>query len=89
LLLMFMLFLVGQLATGLAEYNAEQREHGQPMVVFTDYMATGHPWEAVFENWESEFLQMGAYVLLTVFLRQKGSPESKPVHAPYWKTGGD
>ena len=77
LLLMFMLSLVGQLATGLAEYNAEQREHGRPMVVLNDYLATGHPWEALFENWESEFLQMAVFVLLTTRLVQKGSPESR------------
>jgi hypothetical protein len=77
LLMAFLLFLVGQLATGLAEYNAEQREHGRPVVVLNDYLATGHPWEALFENWESEFLQMAVFVLLTTFLIQKGSPESR------------
>jgi hypothetical protein len=41
------------------------------------YLATGHPWEALFENWESEFLQMAVFVLLTTFLIQKGSPESR------------
>ena len=44
---------------------------------FGAYLSEGHLWEALFENWESEFLQMGAYVLLTVFLIQKGSAESK------------
>ena len=43
----------------------------------SDYLATGHPWEALFENWESEFLQMAVFVLLTTFLIQKGSPESR------------
>ena len=77
LLAMFALSLVGQLATGLAEYNAEQREHGQPLVSLSGYLGTGHPWEALFENWESEFLQMAVFVLLTTFLVQKGSPESR------------
>ena len=72
LMLMFLLFLVGQLATGLAEYNAEQREHGRPMVVLNDYLATGHPWEALFENWESEFLQMAVFVLLTTLPDSEG-----------------
>jgi hypothetical protein len=40
-------------------------------------LGTGHPWEALFENWESEFLQMALFVLLTTFLNQKGSPESR------------
>ena len=43
----------------------------------TDYLATGHLWEALFENWESEFLQMAVFVLLTTFLIQKGSLESR------------
>ena len=77
LLSMFALALVGQMATGFAEYNAEQQEHGRPLVTLSAYFGTGHPWEAVFENWESEFLQMAVFVLLTTFLIQKGSPESK------------
>ena len=87
LLTMFVLLLVGQLMTGLAEYNAEQEEHGQSVVTMKDYLATGHPWEALFENWESEFLQMAVFVLFSTFLIQKGSPESKPVHAPHAETG--
>ena len=73
----FLVFLVGQGLTGLAEYNAEQAQHGQDAVTMTAYLATGHPWEALFENWESEFLQMAVFVLLTTFLVQKGSPESR------------
>jgi hypothetical protein len=72
LLALFALFMLGQLGTGLAEYNAEQQEHGQPVVTLKAYLGTGHPWEALFENWESEFLQMA---------------ESKPVHAPHSETG--
>ena len=74
---LFFFSLVGQSVTGLYEYNEDQREHNQPTVGFTEYLASGHFIEAVFENWESEFLQMSAYVLLTVFLFQKGSSESK------------
>ena len=74
---MFLLFLAGQFITGFAEYNDEQAQHGQATVTMTDYLATGHPWEALFENWESEFLQMAVFVLLTTFLIQKGSPESR------------
>jgi hypothetical protein len=77
LMVMFLLFLVAQLITGLAEYNSEQAQHGQAAVAMTGYLATGHPWEAIFENWESEFLQMAVFVLLTTFLIQKGSPESR------------
>ena len=77
LLFMFAVFAVGQLATGFAEYNAEQTSHGQPSVTLEAYLGTGHPWEALFENWESEFLQMAVFVLLTTILIQRGSPESR------------
>jgi hypothetical protein len=77
LMAMFMVFLAGQLVAGFYEYNADQREHGEGVVSAAGYMATGHPWEAIFENWESEFLQMAVFVLLTTVLVQKGSPESR------------
>ena len=70
-------FLAGQFATGYAEFNDQQRLDGEPAVAFSEYLRTGHPWEATFENWESEFLQMAAFILLTTFLVQKGSPESR------------
>jgi hypothetical protein len=73
----FLLFLVAQMITGLYEYNSTQREHGEPLVTLSGYLGTGHPWEALFENWESEFLQMAVFVLLTTCLVQKGSPESR------------
>ena len=74
---MFLLFLAGQLITGFVEHNSEQVQHDHAAVSMSDYLATGHPWEALFENWESEFLQMAAFVLLTTCLVQKGSPESR------------
>jgi Domain of unknown function (DUF6766) len=77
LVAMFLLFLFGQLITGLYEYNATQVEHGRSPVALSEYVGTGHLWEALFENWESEFLQMAMFVLLTTFLIQKGSPESR------------
>ena len=77
LMAMFGLFLIGQLFTGLYEYNATQQSHGEAAVSWSAYLATGHPWEALFENWESEFLQMAVFVLLTTCLMQKGSPESR------------
>ena len=73
----FGLFLIGQLVTGHAEYNETQRQHQQPQVSLGGYLQTGHPWEALFENWESEFLQMAVFVLLTTVLVQQGSPESR------------
>jgi hypothetical protein len=75
--LFFTTFLVGQSIAGHREYNADQREHQEQTVSFGEYLRTAHFGEATFENWESEFLQMGAYVLLTALLLQKGSSESK------------
>jgi len=77
---MFVLFLfslVGQILSGLQEYNEGQQEHNEPQAGLVEYLGSGHFIEAVFENWESEFLQMATYVILTVFLFQKGSSESK------------
>lgn len=75
--LFFCTFLFGQTLTGHRVYNEDQKEHGQSEVKLPEYLTTGHFLEATMENWESEFLQMGAYVLLTVGLRQRGSAESK------------
>jgi uncharacterized membrane protein YhaH (DUF805 family) len=75
--LLFAVAMVGQAVAGHGAYNAEQRDHGQPEAGFVEYLATPHFAEATFENWESEFLQMGMYVLLTAFLVQRGSAESK------------
>jgi uncharacterized protein DUF6766 len=73
----FLIFWVGQSVAGYRQHNNEQREHGQPEVTFGSYLKSAHFWEATAENWESEFLQMFGYVILTVFLFQKGSSESK------------
>ena len=81
LMAMFLLSLAGQFFTGLAEYNSEQAQHSLAAVGTAGYFATGHLWEAIFENWESEFLQMAVFVLLTTVLVQKGSPESRRAHA--------
>lgn len=75
--ILFVAFLVGQSVTGFRQYNEEQQTHGQPEVAYAEFLKSGEFVETVFENWESEFLQMGAYVLFTVYLRQKGSAESK------------
>jgi len=74
---LFFFSFVGQYITGYKVFNEDQKEHGQPAVSRLEYLSEGHFIEATFENWESEFLQMAAYVLLTVFLFQKGSSESK------------
>ena len=77
LVVLFLLFMAGQTLTGQQEYNEELRSRGEDAVQLTAYLASGHFWEATAENWESEFLQMAAYIVLTVFLFQRGSSESK------------
>lgn len=84
---LFFFSLIGQYFTGHSQYNDDLKTHGKPEVGYVEYLGEGHFIEAVFENWESEFLQMGMYVVLTIFLYQKGSPESKPVDAPHSDTG--
>jgi hypothetical protein len=81
MLALFLLLLWGQSVAGHRTYNEEQRGHGQPPIGYVAYLTEGHFIEAVFENWESEFLQMSAFVVFTVFLRQRGSPESKKLIA--------
>jgi hypothetical protein len=77
LLLLFLAFWTGQTLVGRQEYNEDRETRGLPPVALREYLHSSHFWEATGENWESEFLQMGAYVWLTVFLFQKGSSESK------------
>ncbi|HVP27903.1 MAG TPA: DUF6766 family protein [Myxococcota bacterium] len=74
---LFALFLGAQAVTGHRHRNEERRDHDQPPIGFAAYLASGDFVEATTENWESEFLQMGAYVLLTAVLFQRGSGESK------------
>ncbi len=76
---LFLFTMVGQAATGWKDRNDDAIAHGQPPIQMGAYLASGHFWEATGENWESEFLQMAMFVLLTVFLRQKGSAESKRI----------
>lgn len=77
LFILFLLSLVGQALTGWRAQAEELRLHELPAIGFLPYLHSGHFISAVFENWESEFLQMAAYVLLTIFLFQKGASESK------------
>ncbi len=75
----FLIALFGQIITGKSEYNEELAEYHQPPASLRTYLRSGHFISATFENWESEFLQMGLYVTLTIFLRQQGAPDSKPL----------
>jgi len=81
-ILLFAISIAGQVFFGIREYNSELREEGGNEVTLPQYFTSGHFVESTFENWESEFLQMGLFVWLTIFLRQKGSSESKSCDHP-------
>jgi hypothetical protein len=76
LLVMFLAFWGAQSVAGFHVFNDDQALHGNSLVSYATYIGSGHFWQATGENWESEFLQMGFYVILTSFLFQKGSAES-------------
>jgi hypothetical protein len=80
---LFFAFVIAQSVMGFFDYNSTQKEHGRPPVGYAAYLTSGDFIEAVFENWESEFLQMGSYVVLTAFLYQRGSAESKDPEAQH------
>ena len=75
--ILFVVSLIGQAITGLEEHNQEMLEEGGQPVNMGKYITSGHFLQSTFENWESEFLQMALFVILTIFLYQKGSSESK------------
>lgn len=78
----FLAIWIGQAVAGWSSFNDEEAQHGRDAIRFAAYLLSPHFLEATAENWESEFLQMAAYVLLTVWLFQKGSAESKAPGAP-------
>ena len=74
---------VGHAVAGAHEYSAEQHEHSAAGISPWQFVRTSEFWFQSFQNWQSEFLAVGTIVVLSVFLRQRGSAESKPVHAPH------
>lgn len=74
---LFIVSIVGQVYTGWKEHNKHLQENGADALSVSDYLQSGHFLQATFENWESEFLQMALFVILTISLKQKGSSESK------------
>jgi hypothetical protein len=77
------------LLAGARHFSAERLQRGESAAGLLDYLASSTFWFESFQNWQSEFLSVGALVLLSIFLRQRGSPESKPVHMPHAHTGKD
>ena len=76
-----------QAITGRVEYNADRLAHQVGTVSLLHYLGTASFWERTLQNWQSEFLAVGSAAILSVYLRQRGSPESKPVGAPHDQTG--
>ena len=89
LLMLFAISFVFHGIGGVKDYNQEQAEHQAPQVSTIGYMSTSRFWFESFQNWQSEFLSVGLMVVLTIFLRQRGSPESKPVDRAHSDTGSD
>jgi hypothetical protein len=86
-LTLFLIAFVAHAFGGMAEYNQEQAEHGQQAVTVLGYVASSRFWFESFQNWQSEFLAVLAMVVLSIWLREKGSPESKDVETPHSVTG--
>ena len=79
---LFVITLVGQVYFGIQEHNKELIDAGSTPDSLSQYLTSGHFLQSTFENFESEFLQMGIFVWFTIFLRQKGSSESKSCDEP-------
>ncbi|WP_426324401.1 DUF6766 family protein [Microbacterium sp. E-13] len=79
----FLLSWLAQSLAGTVVMNEENAEHGQPAITWLEYLVTPDFWNRTLQNWQSEFLAVGAMIALSIFLRQRGSSESKPVGAPH------
>ncbi len=82
----FFLTWFAQSITGRNKFNSEQTDHKEPLVTWWGYLHHGEFWNETFQNWQSEFLAVGVFAVFTIYLRQRGSPESKPVGAPHDET---
>ena len=78
---------LAQSIAGASGYNADQLDHQAATVSWLGYLGSGDFWSNTLQNWQSEFLAVGSMAILSVYLRQRGSPESKPVGAPHDATG--
>ena len=90
LLVMTSIFLVtwlGQSLNNWRVFNDDRNSHELPAISWGHYLLTADFWEKTLQNWQSEFLAVGTMVVFTIYLRQRGSPESKPVGAPHEETG--
>lgn len=88
LTLLFLLSFIVHWRGSLKDYNEEQILKGEPTETASEYLGNSRFWFESFQNWQSEFLSIFAIVLLSVWLREQGSPQSKPVDAAHTETGG-
>jgi hypothetical protein len=75
-----------QSVSGWSEHNADLLEHEQPSLSWVGYLGSADFWQTTLQNWQSEFLAVGSMAVLSIYLRQRGSPESKPVGCPHEAT---
>jgi hypothetical protein len=90
LIVMGLVFLATWLAqsfTSWTAYNEDQQAHDEATVSWLGYLGSANFWNRSLQNWQSEFLAVGTMAVFTIYLRQRGSPESKPVGAPHEETG--
>ena len=85
--LVFLATWVAQSFVSWTVFNGEQQAHDDPTVSWLSYAGSADFWERSLQNWQSEFLAVGTMAVFTIYLRQRGSPESKPVGAPHDETG--
>ena len=85
--LIFLLSWLAQFVAGRSAYNAERIRELRAPLDWRAYAAAPDFWNRTFQNWQSEFLAVGSMVVLSIYLRERGSPESKPVGQPHTSTG--
>jgi len=88
-LLLFLISFLLHAIGGAEDYNSEEISHGGEPISLLEYFETSRFWFESFQNWQSEFFSIAMMVILSIFLRQRGSPESKPVDSPNSKTGSE
>jgi hypothetical protein len=76
-----------QAVTGRIQYNADQFDHHEDALNLWQYLGSSDFWNRTLQNWQSEFLAVGSMAIFSVYLRQRGSTQSKPVGAPHEATG--
>jgi hypothetical protein len=84
---LFLLSWLAQSVAGSAAYNEQQLRDLQAPVGWARYVASADFWNRTLQNWQSELLAVASMVVLSIYLRQRGSPESKPVGAAHTATG--